>query len=150
MNRLSQNELIGVVAIQSALDNLEDQHLSLAKAMLILPLAFDKAVRSILKRKNSVVLSAKDLLVSNPSSFITIRSRYEDLTITSLNAIILAQEMGVAALTGNNLTLKKKIFFQGESEIGKIASDILASGPNLGVILSESTADLYQIFRIEL
>ena len=90
MNRLSQNELIGVVAIQSALDNLEDQHLSLAKAMLILPLAFDKAVRSILKRKNSVVLSAKDLLVSHPSSFITIRSRYEDLTITSLNALVLS------------------------------------------------------------
>ncbi|KQQ82559.1 hypothetical protein ASF73_19965 [Xanthomonas sp. Leaf131] len=150
MNRLSQNELIGTVAFQSALENSRDLRLSLAKVMLVLPLIFDKAVRSILKRKASVVLSSKDLLISNPNAFITVRARYEDLTLTSLNTIVLAQELGMVALENDFLVLKKQIFFQSNPDIGKIASDILESGPKLGLILSETTLDLYQTFRIEL
>ncbi|WP_134473879.1 three component ABC system middle component [Pseudomonas aeruginosa] len=150
MNRLSQNELIGTVAIQSALENSAEHRLSLAKAMLILPLILDRAVRLVLKRKTSVVLSSKDLLISNPATFITVRARYEDLTITSLNTILLAQELGMAILEGDCLVLKKQMIYQSSSEIGKIASDILASGPKLGLILSEATTDLYQTFRIEL
>ncbi|WP_194206709.1 hypothetical protein [Superficieibacter sp. 1612_C1] len=150
MNRLIQNELIGTVAIQSALENSKLNSLSLAKVMLVLLLLFDSAIRSILKRKNSVVLSSKDLLISNPTAFITVRARYEDLTITSLNTILLTQELGIATLKNNDLVLKEKIFFQSSSEIGKIALDILAAGPKLGLILSEATSDLYQTFRIEL
>lgn len=150
MNRLSQNELIGTVAIQSALENSIGHSLPLSKAMLVLPLLFDKAVRSVLKRKNSVVLGSKDLLISNPTAFVTIRVRYEDLTITSLNAILLAQEIGLVTLVGNCLVLKKKIFFLNNQEIGKNALDILASGPKLGLILDEDAADLYQTFRIDL
>jgi len=149
MNRLSQNELIGTVAVQSALDNSPGRCLSLSKAMLILPLLFDKTIRAVLKRSNSVVLSSKDLIISSPNSFVIIRARYEDLTITSLNAILLAQELGIAELRENDLVLKSKIFF-GSDDIGKAALDMLASGPKLGLILSESTVDLYQTFRIEL
>lgn len=150
MNRLSHNELIGTVAIQSALEHSKENRLSLAKAMLVLPLMLDKAVRSVLKRKTSVVLSSKDLLISNPTAFITVRAKYEDLTITSLNTILLAQELGMAVLEENVLVLKKKIFFHDNPQIGTTASDILASGPKLGLILGETTADLYQTFRIEL
>lgn len=150
MNRLIQNELIGTVAIQSALENSKLNSLPLAKVMLVLPLLFDSAIRSILKRKNSVVLSSKDLLISNPTAFITVRARYEDLTITSLNTILLTQELGIATLKNNDLVLKEKIFFQSSSEIGKIGLDILAAGPKLGLLLSEATSDLYQTFRIEL
>lgn len=150
MNRLSQNELIGIVALQSALENSAGRSLSLAKAMLVLPLLFDKAVRSVLKRKNSVVLSSKDLLISNPAAFVTVRARYEDLTVTSLNAILLANELGMMKLRGDSLILKNKIFSANKTEIGKIASDILASGPKLGLILNETASDLYQTFRIEL
>ena len=121
----------------------------MAKVMLVLPLLFDKAVRSVLKRKNSVVLGSKDLLISNPAAFATIRARYEDLTITSLNTILLAQEMGLVTLTGNCVVLKNKIFLN-KQDVGKNALDILASGPKLGLILNEDVADLYQTFRIEL
>lgn len=150
MNRFSQNELIGTVAIQSALENSTGRSLSLAKAMLVLPLFFDKAVRSVMKRKNSVVLSSKDLLISNPAAFVTVRARYEDLTMTSLNAILLAHELGMVDLGDDCLVLKKQIFSLNDLEIGKIGLDILASGPKLGLILNETTADLYQTFRIEL
>ncbi|MDS7958850.1 MULTISPECIES: three component ABC system middle component [Acinetobacter] len=150
MNRLFHNELMGVVAIQSALENSDEHRLSLAKVMLVLPLLFDKNIRSILKRKNSVVLSSKDLLLSNPEAFINVRARYEDLVITSLNSIILIQELGIATLKGEYLTLKKQIFFQNKNEIGKIATDILAAGPKLGFLLNETNINLYQTFRIDL
>lgn len=150
MNRLFHNELMGVVAIQSALENSDEHRLSLAKVMLVLPLLFDKNIRSILKRKNSVVLSSKDLLLSNPEAFINVRARYEDLVISSLNSIILIQELGIATLKGEYLTLKKQIFFQNKNEIGKIATDILAAGPKLGFLLNETNINLYQTFRIDL
>ncbi|MDA3453976.1 MULTISPECIES: three component ABC system middle component [Acinetobacter] len=150
MNRLFHNELMGVVAIQSALENSDEHRLSLAKVMLVLPLLFDKNIRSILKRKNSVVLSSKDLLLSNPEAFINVRARYEDLVITSLNSIILIQELGIATLKGEYLTLKKQIFFQNKNEIGKIATDILAAGPKLGFLLNETNINIYQTFRIDL
>lgn len=150
MNRLSQNELIGTVAIQAALQNSAEGKLSLAKAMLVLPLLFDKAVRSVLKRKNSIVLGSKDLLISNPGAFVTVRTRYEDLIITSLNTILLAQELDMAVLENEFLVLKNKIFVNGDRELGNVALEILASGPKLGLVLSEAAEDLYQTFRIEL
>lgn len=150
MNRISNNELIGTVALQSALEYSDDCRLSLAKAMLVLPLLFDKAVRSVLKNKNSVVLSSKDLLISKPSAFITVRARYEDLTITSLNTILLAQELGMVTLDDGCLVLKKKIFSKSQADIGRSAIDILEAGPKLGIIFREAALDLYQTFRIEL
>lgn len=150
MNRISNNELIGTVALQSVLEYSSGHRLSLAKAMLVLPLLFDKAVRSVLKNKNSVVLSSKDLLISKPSAFITVRARYEDLTITSLNTILLAQELGMVELDDDCLVLKKRIFSKSQADIGKSAIDILEAGPKLGLILHEAASDLYQTFRIEL
>ena len=88
MNRLSQNELLGVVAIQSALEYAEGRRLSLAKIMLVLPLVFDKATRAVLKSKRSVVLGSRDLLMSSPMVFSNVRGRFEDFAITSLNSIV--------------------------------------------------------------
>ncbi|MCS3505413.1 three component ABC system middle component [Achromobacter sp. JUb104] len=150
MNRLSQNELLGVVGIQSALEHAEGGRLSLGKIMLILPLIFDKATRSVLKNRRSVVLGSRDLLMSNPVGFSTVRGRFEDLTITSLNSIVLAQELGLAKLDDDALILRKCIFSRDSTEIGKIAVDILECGPKLGHILQEDGADLYQTFRIAL
>lgn len=150
MSRISHNELLGTVALQSALENSYEDRLSLAKAMLVLPLLFDKAVLSVLKNRNSVVLSSKDLLISKPSAFITIRARYGDLTITSLNTIILARELGMVLLDDDCLILKKKIFSRNQTNIGTSAMDLLKAGPKLGLVLSESALNLYQTFRIEL
>lgn len=150
MNRLSQNELLGVVAIQSALEHAEKGRLSLGKIMLVLPLLFDKATRSVLKNKRSVVLGSRDLLMSNPLGFSTVRGRFEDLTITSLNSIVLARELGLAELADEGLILTKCVFSKDSTEIGKLAVEILECGPKLCHILQEDCADLYQTFRIAL
>lgn len=150
MNRLSENELLGVVAIQSALEHAEGGRLSLGKIMLVLPLLLDKATRSVLKNKRSVVLGSRDLLMSNPMGFSTVRGRFEDLAITSLNSIVLAQEVGLANLDDEALILRQRVFSKDSTKIGKIAVDILECGPKLGYILQEDCADLYQTFRIAL
>lgn len=150
MNRIFQNELLGVVAIQSALEHAEAGRLSLGKIMLVLPLLFDKATRSVLKSKRSVVLGSRDLLMSNPMGFSTLRGRFEDLTVTSLNSIVLAQEVGLAKLDDDALILRECLFSKDSTEIGRIAVDILECGPKLSHILQEDCADLYQTFRIAL
>jgi hypothetical protein len=150
MNRLSNNELIGAVALQSALQNMPDHRLSFAKAMLVLPLLFDRVIRATLKNRRSIVLSSKDLLLSKPSAFSTLRNRFEDLTITSLNTILLTHEIGMTELNEGNVILKKEIFLKSNSDIGNTARDILDAGPKLGIILKETAVDLYQNFRIEL
>ncbi|GMR29562.1 hypothetical protein STENOSP10_37840 [Stenotrophomonas sepilia] len=53
-------------------------------------------------------------------------------------------------LEDHSLSLRSKIFFRDATDIGKIATEIFDSGPKLGLILRESTLDLYQTFRIEL
>lgn len=150
MNRLSQNEILGVVAIQSALEHAEAKRLSLGKIMLVLPLLFDKATRSVLKNKRSVVLGSRDLLMSNPIGFSTVRGRFEDLAITSLNSIVLAQELGLVKMDDEALVLREHIFSKNSTNIGKIAIEILECGPKLGHILQEDCSDLYQTFRIAL
>lgn len=150
MNRLSQNELLGVVAIQAALEHAVAGRLSLGKIMLVLPLLFDKATRSVLKNKRSVVLGSRDLLMSNPLGFSAVRGRFEDFAITSLNSIVLSREVGLAELDDGALVLRESIFSKDSAGIGKIAVDILECGPKLGLILQEDCADLYQTFRIAL
>lgn len=150
MNRLSLNELLGVVAIQTALQHAEENRLSLAKIMLVLPLVFDKATRSVLKNRRSVVLGSRDLLMSNPEGLSTLRGRFDDFAITSLNSIVLSQEVGVAILDDDSLALRSVVFSKDNIDIGKMAADILSCGPKLGLILQEDSADLYQTFRIAL
>jgi len=118
--------------------------------MLVLPLLFDKATRSVLKNKRSVVLGSRDLLMSNPMSFSTVRGRFEDFAITSLNSIVLAREVGLAELDDGALVLRESIFSKDSIGIGKIAVDILECGPKIGLLLQEDCADLYQTFRIAL
>lgn len=150
MKNLYKNELLGTVALQSALENSEHYRLSFAKTMLVLPLVFDKSLLSVLKNKNSIVLSSKDLLISNPSAFFAFRVRHEDLLIKSLNTIILAQELGIASIEGENLKLNRRFFFLNQKDIGNFALAILKAGPKLGIILREEASCLYQNFRIEL
>ena len=95
-------------------------------------------------------MSSKDLLLSKPAAFITVRARYEDLAITSLNTILLSQELGMAELADDSLVLKKRMFFRTDSSIGKLAADILDAGRKTSIVLREPASDLYETFRIEL
>ena len=151
MNPLSNNELLGAVALQAALESAPARQLTLPKSLLVLPLLFDKGVRSILRRQNSIILGSADLIVSYPRAFTTMRTRYTDLLLTSLNTILLAQEMGMIAMVDDGIVLTRPLFkLDDENSIGNAASEMIQAGPKLGLILKEADTDLYQTFRIPL
>jgi len=151
MNALTTNELLGTVALQTALQHAPAQRLTLAKVFLVLPLLFDRSIRKVLKGKRSVILSSKDLILSHPEAFTSVSLRYADLSLTSLNTILLACEMGMTHLVAGEVTLQSVLFDDSKAKcIGQTASDIMGAGPHLATLLREDATDLYQTFRISL
>ncbi|WP_250534929.1 three component ABC system middle component [Caballeronia sp. AZ10_KS36] len=151
MNALTTNELLGSVALQTALQHAPESRLPLSKAFLILPLLFDGNIRKILKDRRSVVVSCKDLILSRPEAFTTVSARFSDLFLTSLNTIVLACEMGMTQLVGGDVMLMEVFFDDNRpARMGKTASDIMRAGPHLATLLREPVIDLYQTLRIAL
>lgn len=151
MNALTTNELLGTVALQTALQHAPDWRLPLSKAFLVLPLLFDRSIRKTLKDRRSVVVSCKDLILSRPEAFTTVGTRFSDLSLTSLNTILLACEMDMTRLANGDVVLEKVIFDDSRpARVGKTASDIMGAGPHLATLLREPAVDLYQTFRIAL
>jgi len=151
MSTLSTNELLGAVALQTALQYAPDRRLPLSKAFLVLPLLFDRSIRKILKDQRSAIVSCKDLILSHPEAFTTVSARFSDLSLTSLNTILLACEMGMTQLVNSEIVLEKVFFDDNKpARVGKTASNIMGAGPHLATLLREPAVDLYQTFRIAL
>jgi len=151
MNALTTNELLGTVALQTALQHAPDSRLPLSKAFLVLPLLFDRSIRKTLKDRRSVIVSCKDLILSRPEAFAMLSARFKDMSLTSLNTILLACEMGMTRLINSDVVLEKVFFDDSKPTcVGKTASDIMGTGPHLAILLRGPAADLYQTFRIPL
>lgn len=151
MNPLINNEILGTIALQATLTNLADRKLDLTKALLILPLFFNKRTRSLMKNKNVKIISSKDLVLSFPKEFIGIRTHYLDFATTSLNTVLLACEMKLVTFEEGTIALKNVIYTSPDVEvIGKTASDIFLAAPKIAKILEEDVVDLYENFRITL
>lgn len=151
MNPLITNEILGALAIQATLACLPNRQLELTKTLLILPLLYNKRVRSILKSKKIVHLGSRDLVLSFPKDFSSVNAHYLDMSITSINTILLACEMGITELSADSLSLCTEIFTSTSSKsIGLLGSEIFTAAPCLAKILQESAEELYQNFRIVL
>jgi hypothetical protein len=151
MSALSTNELLGTVALQTALQHAPEKRLPLSKAFLVLPLLFDRSIRKTLKDQRSVVVSCKDLILSHPEAFTTVSARFSDLSLTSLNTILLACEMGMTQLVNSDVVLEKVFFDDSKpARVGKTASDIMGTGHHLATLLREPAVELYRTLRIAL
>ncbi|WMJ00734.1 hypothetical protein RBU55_04030 [Pseudomonas chlororaphis subsp. aurantiaca] len=151
MNPIITNEVLGALAFQATLAYIPDQQLDLTKALLILPLVYNKRIRGILKNKKVVHLSSRDLVLSFPKDFAAVSNHYLDLSTTSVNTILLACEMGITKLNEHTLNLSNEIFTSTDSKtIGQLGSEIFLAAPRLAKLLEESPEELYQNFRIAL
>ncbi|WP_236183855.1 three component ABC system middle component [Pseudomonas protegens] len=151
MNPLITNEVLGTLALQATLAYMPDQQLNLTKALLILPLIYNKRIRGILKNKKVVHLSSRDLILSFPKDFAAVNNHYLDMSTTSINTILLACEMGVTKLNASTLILKSETFISTDPKsIGQLGSEIFIAAPRLAKMLEESSEELYQNFRIVL
>lgn len=151
MNPFLTNEVLGALALQATLACMPDRTISLPNALLILPLVFNKRIRSILKSKNVVCISSRDLILSFPKEFSAVSHHFLDLSATSVNTILLAGEMGIAEFNETTLHLNSEIFTSSNSKsIGQVGAEIFLAAPRLAKILEENSAELYQNLRISL
>lgn len=149
MKSLVQNEILGVIALQETLKNMPENEMELTNSLLILPLLFNKRSRTLLKDNRIKFLSAKDLIISYPEIFLGLRNIYLDMTLTSLNTLILATDISLIEISKTRFFLKRKSFpYVVESEHGKIAAEISKAANNAAKILQENPVDLHLNFRI--
>lgn len=144
------NEAIGAIGIASVINYC--QSLSYSKALLILPFLFHEDTVSVLKRSNSVIRSAEEIMVKKIGSFGNFNSRYYSLLPISINSIMLLNQIGEIIITENSISnsTQNKIDYTNLS-LGKRAQNIIKAAPKLAELLSkEDEQSLYLKLRIQL
>ncbi|MFB2643622.1 three component ABC system middle component [Shewanella bicestrii] len=147
MNRVLNNEATGLLAIQSVLSFLGS--VNIAIAYLIIPLVFDKKIRNLLKRKNTFILSAQELVTSKSDYFIGFNEKFTDSLIISTNAILMGKELGLFSLE------KEILIYTGfqdgsEDELGNKINDIILASENICKFLTDEPEELYSLLRLKI
>jgi hypothetical protein len=147
---LYNNEAIGAIGIAAVLN--ECQALSYSKSLLILPILFHEDTVSALKRSNSVIRSAEELMIKKTSRFGNFNARFYSLLPISLNSIMLLKQMGEIIITERSVcnSPQNKIDFNN-APLGKRAQNIIKAAPKLAELLSsEDDQSLFLKLRIQL
>ncbi|EGR1763603.1 hypothetical protein RII68_001696 [Vibrio parahaemolyticus] len=147
MNRVLNNEAIGLLAIQSVLSYLGS--LNVANAYLIIPLAFDKKIRNYLKRKGTSVLSAQELVTSKSDYFIGFNEKFTDYLIITTNAISMGIELGLFSIEDGVLTSINDTI-SSDNYLGKKLDDIALASENLSTFLNLEPEELYSLLRLKI
>ncbi|PSW43747.1 three component ABC system middle component [Photobacterium leiognathi] len=147
MNRVLNNEAIGLLAIQSVLSYLGS--LNVANAYLIIPLAFDKKIRNYLKRKGTSVLSAQELVTSKSDFFIGFNEKFTDDLIITTNAISMGIELGLFSIEDGAL-ISKSDPISSDNYLGKKLGDIALASVNLSTFLTSEPEELYSLLRLKI
>ncbi|HGF5258067.1 TPA: three component ABC system middle component [Vibrio parahaemolyticus] len=147
MNRILNNEALGLLAIQSILSCLKS--INIASAYLIIPLAFDRKIRSHLKRKNTTILSVQELVTMKSDYFIGFNEKFTDSLLITTNAIVMGRELGMFELKEDTLVGVSSVDIT-DKKLGRKVDDIILATNNLSVILSEEPEALYSLLRLKI
>ncbi|PML59504.1 three component ABC system middle component [Vibrio lentus] len=147
MNRVLNNEAIGLLAIQSVLSYLGS--LNVANAYLIIPLAFDKKIRNYLKRKGTSVLSAQELVTSKSDYFIGFHEKFTDYLIVTTNAISMGIELGLFSVE-DGVLISTNYTISSDNYLGKKLGDIALASENLSTFLISEPEELYSLLRLKI
>lgn len=147
MIRLLNNEGLGLIAIQSLLRH--KGQLSVLKCYLILPMVFDKKIRTYLKNKNVNLLSFQQFFVDKPELFIGFSNKYQDTLKITTNSILMGIEMGILELDGKDLKLVDDSKRNELVSVKKV-NDIHKATENLSIVLSDEPELIYGLVRIEI
>lgn len=147
MNRVLNNEAIGLLAIQSVLSFLGS--VNIAIAYLIIPLVFDKKIRNLLKRKNTFILSAQELVTSKSDYFIGFNEKFTDSLIISTNAILMGKELGLFSLE-NGILIYTEFQDGSEDELGNKVNDITLASEKICKFLTAEPEELYSLLRLKI
>lgn len=148
MIRLLNNEAIGLITIQSFLK--QKGTLNILNCYLILPMLFDKKIRSYLKNRSVNVVSFQQLFVDKTELFIGFSDKYKDALSVSTNSILMGLEIGLFRLDGNDLSLvNEDVSFDDLVTIKKM-KEIFSATENLSIALSDDPELIYALARIEI
>lgn len=149
MKALIQNEILGTIALQETLAHMPQKCMPLPNVLFVLPLLFNKKIRNILKDKRVKFRSLKDLIVSYPEAFLSMPNLYLDSTLSSVNTLILAIDVGMIGLNeGQTIILEREIPGISKETYGLLAAEISLAAPNAAKILQEPPCNLFLNFGV--
>lgn len=141
------NEAIGLLAVGSILNLIEEMPLS--KAMLILPIILHDPTLNYLQRGNVYIQSLDQLIVDKVYLFSNFNKRFISLLPVSMNCIFLLEKMKLIELNNGHIFKINNITFENKT-LGKRGSKVLKASENVRRILSIDESYLYLQLRVEL
>lgn len=141
------NEALGMIAIQAVLAVMP--RINIANSYLIVPLLFDKKIRTFLKRKDTEILSVQEVVTMKNDYFIGFNEKFNDSLIVTTNAIVMAKELNLIQLNGMHLSSIEQFSITKRS-VSKKVDDIVLASPNVASMLSEPPDSIYSLLRIKL
>lgn len=146
------NEAIGCLAIFAILQKLNV--VSVAKSLLILPLAFQDELVSYVGRAKSDIKSIEQLIIRKPDLLSNFNSRFYSLLNVSLNSLLMLISLGLIKIDANGkihiIEDKEFITSYEKKIIGERANNILKSSSGIAILLDDNTDNLYLQLRVRL
>lgn len=145
-SRLYNNIGIDALGISFVLEQKND--LPLSKLLLVAPIISHQALLNHLARKPTKILSFEKYLIENISYFSNFNDRYYSSLVSSMNAVQLLCELGVAKFDDGIIHQHQAISYQ--KSMGRRAEKISKAAMNISDLISENQEKTYLNLRIEL
>jgi hypothetical protein len=123
------------------------EQLSIAKALLVMPLVMHDATVSYMSNGGIAKREAAALVAHRPDLFANFNSRFAESLAVSVNAIQLIVAMGYAKFDGKLVLLKP---LSVDASFGKRAKRIAKAANHIATVLASPVDELYLNFRVRL
>ncbi|RQM47086.1 hypothetical protein EHZ19_15645 [Paraburkholderia bannensis] len=147
INRWSGYNNIGICATGLLAVLAHAERLSIAKALLVMPLVMHEATVQHMSNGRVAVREPAGLVANRPDLFANFNSRFEESLAATVNAIQLIVTAGYAEFDGS-LTLCTPLTI--DSSFGKRAQRIAKAAKHIAEVLASPVDELYLNFRVQL
>lgn len=144
---LFNNEAIGLVALIAVLR--EAGSLPLEKAVLALPLLLHPPITQYLKRMTTNIQSIDALVALKPELVSMFNSIFHSNLITSINAIIIGNDLKLLDIEDGIVKYRKSNFLD-RPDLGSRAKEIIQAAIKVSKIIEPDSYHLYFSLRVKL
>ncbi|HEY9102347.1 three component ABC system middle component [Chitinimonas sp.] len=123
------------------------KQLSVAKALLVMPIVMHDATIRHMGNGNIAFREVAGLVADRPDLFVNFNSRFEESLTTSVNAIQWIVAAGYASFDGKLILLKP---LRIDASFGKRAQRIEKAAAHIAAVLAAPADELYLNFRVQL
>ncbi|WP_129112244.1 three component ABC system middle component [Burkholderia pseudomallei] len=138
---------VGVCATALMAVLAHSEQLSIAKALLVMPLVMHDSTVSYLGNGRVVEREAAALVAHRPDLFANFNSRFNEGLSVTVNAIQLIVAAGYAKFDGKLVLLQPLSI---DSSFGKRAQRIAKAASHIAAVLASPVDELYLNFRVQL